>query len=52
MMVNIAALAATIALAAAGAWLTIQIADLRKNQDCVLSGRSNCMPIEVKALSP
>jgi len=25
----------------------MQIAELRKNQDCVLSGRSNCAPIEV-----
>jgi hypothetical protein len=35
-------------LAIAGGWLAIQIADLRKNQDCVLSGRTNCMRIDSK----
>ncbi len=49
MMVNLAALAFTVVLAIAGAWLAIQIADMRKNQDCVLSGRRNCTPIDVKA---
>jgi hypothetical protein len=46
MMVNVAALLATVALSIAGAWLALQLADVRKNQDCVLSGRSNCMRIE------
>jgi len=50
MMVNLAALGATIALAVTGVWLALQIADMRKNQDCVLSGRRNCAPIDVKAL--
>jgi hypothetical protein len=36
-------------LALAGVWLAIQIADLRKNQDCVLSGRRDCAPIDVNA---
>jgi hypothetical protein len=48
MMVNVAALVFTVVLAIAGAWLVIQIADMRKNQDCVLSGRRNCTPIDVK----
>jgi hypothetical protein len=42
-------LAFTIVLALAGVWLAIQIADLRKNQDCVLSGRRDCAPIDVNA---
>ena len=50
MMVNLAALGFTVALAVAGVWLAIQIADMRKNQDCLLSGRRNCAPIDVKAL--
>jgi hypothetical protein len=50
MMVNLAALAFTVALAIAGIWLAIQIADMRKNQDCLLSGRRHCAPIDVKAL--
>ena len=50
MIVNLAALLFTVALAIAGMWLVLQIADMRKNQDCVLSGRRNCTPIDVKAL--
>ncbi len=50
MLVNLAALMFTILLAIAGGWLAIQIAEMRKNQDCVLSGRRNCTPIDVKAL--
>ena len=50
MMVNLAALGVTVALAVAGVWLAIHIADMRKNQDCLLSGRRNCAPIDVKAL--
>ena len=50
MMVNLAALGFTAVLAVAGVWLVMQLADLRKNQDCVLSGRRNCAPIDVKAL--
>ncbi len=50
MIVNLAALLFTVALATAGMWLVLQIADMRKNQDCVLSGRRNCTPIDVKAL--
>ena len=48
MMVNLAALIFTILLGIVGAWLAVQIADMRKNQDCVLSGRRNCTPIDVK----
>jgi hypothetical protein len=50
MLVNFAALAVTVALASAGIWLAIQIAEMRKNQDCYLSGRRNCTPIDVKVL--
>ena len=42
MLANVAALAFTIALTAIGIWLAISIADLRKNQDCVLMGRRDC----------
>ena len=52
MMVNVAALLATVALSIAGAWLALQLADVRKNQDCVLSGRSNCMRIEITSPHP
>lgn len=49
MAVNIAALFFTVMLALAGVWLALQLAQMRKNQDCVLSGRRNCAPIEVTA---
>jgi len=50
MVVNLAALAFTIVLALAGVWLAMQIADMRKNQDCLLSGRRNFAPIYAHAL--
>jgi hypothetical protein len=50
MLVNVAGLAVTITLAIAGAWLAVHIADLRKNQDCALSGRRNCTPIDATLL--
>jgi len=50
MLVNLAGLAFTIILAVAGAWLAVTIADMRKNQDCYLSGRRNCTPIDVQSL--
>ena len=50
MIVNVAGLLVTVALSIAGAWLVVQIADLRKNQDCVLSGRRNCTPIDASLL--
>ena len=50
MVVNLAALVFTIALTIAGVWLAMQIAELRKNEDCILSGRHNCNPIDVNTL--
>ena len=50
MLVNVAAIVFTIMLASAGAWLAIKIADMRKGQDCYLSGRRNCTPIDVQGL--
>jgi hypothetical protein len=48
MLVNLAALAFLAFLSLVGVWLTFEIADMRKTQDCILSGRRNCMPIDVK----
>ena len=45
MLANLAALAFTIALTAVGIWLAMNIADLRKTQDCVLMGRRDCVRI-------
>ena len=50
MIMNVATLVFTILLATAGAWLAVTIGDMRKNQDCYLSGRRNCTPIDVQSL--
>jgi hypothetical protein len=47
MMVNVLGLVVTVLLVVAGVWLANKIADTRKVQDCVLSGRNNCTPIDV-----
>lgn len=47
MIVNLAAFVFVIALIGAGLWLADTMAQMRKNQDCVLSGRRNCSPVEV-----
>lgn len=47
MLVNAAALVVVVLLMAAGLWLADTMAKLRKNEDCVFSGRRNCAPIEV-----
>jgi hypothetical protein len=45
MLANIAAFAFTFALTCIGIWLAMSIADLRKTQDCVLTGRRDCARI-------
>jgi hypothetical protein len=47
MIVNIVAFVFVIGLIAAGLWLADTMAAMRKNQDCVLSGRRGCTPVEV-----
>jgi hypothetical protein len=47
MIVNVAAFAVVAALIGAGLWLADTMATMRKNQDCVLSGRRGCTPVEV-----
>jgi hypothetical protein len=51
MMVNLAALGFIVVLALAGVWLAMEIIQMRKNQDCILSGRRNCAPIDVNAVA-
>ncbi len=46
MMTNIAGVAIAVALIAAGIWIADTMASMRKNQDCVLSGRRGCAPID------
>ena len=47
MTVNIIAFVFIVGLMALGYWLADTMATMRKNQDCVLSGRRDCAPIEV-----
>jgi hypothetical protein len=47
MIVNAAAFIFVVALIGAGLWLADTMASMRKNQDCVLSGRRGCTPVEV-----
>jgi hypothetical protein len=49
MKVNLLAFAALALIVACGVWLANTMSDMRKNQDCVLSGRTNCAPIQVPA---
>ena len=45
-------LAACIVLVIIGVWIANTMAELRRNQDCVLSGRRDCTPIAVPSASP
>jgi len=47
MIVNVVAFTFVIALIGAGLWLADTMARMRKDQDCVLSGRRGCSPVEV-----
>ena len=47
MIVNVAAFVFVIALIGAGLWLADTMATMRRNQDCVLSGRRGCSPVEI-----
>ena len=50
MIMNAMAAAVTILLIGGGIWIANSMAMMRKNQDCVLSGKRNCNPpVEVPA---
>ena len=46
MLMNVLGFVTLLVLALAGIWLASTIAELRKNQDCVLSGRRDCARVE------
>ena len=46
MIVNLTAFFVVAVLIGIGIWLADTMAAMRKNQDCVLSGRRNCAPVE------
>lgn len=47
MIMNGLGLAVTVVLIMAGLWMAEVMAHMRKDQDCALTGRANCNPIEV-----
>jgi hypothetical protein len=47
MIVNLVGFAICVVLIGAGLWLANTIAELRRDQDCVLSGRRNCAQISI-----
>jgi hypothetical protein len=49
MLMNVIAVAVVMLLIGVGVWLADTIADMERDQDCVLQGRQNCAPIEVPA---
>jgi hypothetical protein len=51
MIVNAIAFVVCIFLVLAGVWLATKLAQMRKDQDCVLSGRRGCTPVDVPVRS-
>jgi hypothetical protein len=47
MLVNALALLVCIFLVGGGVWIATTMAQMRKDQDCVLSGRRGCSPVDV-----
>lgn len=47
MAVNAVVFAFVVVLAVIGYWLADTMATMRKNQDCVLTGRRGCTPVAV-----
>lgn len=52
MAVNALAFVVCIFLVLAGVWLATKLAQMRKDQDCVLSGRRGCTPVDVPPGGP
>lgn len=48
MIVNAAAFVFVVALICGAIWLADTMARMRQDQDCVLSGRRGCTPVEVR----
>ena len=46
MTMNALGLAVTVGLVVTGIWIANTMASMRKNQDCVLSGRRGCSPVD------
>jgi hypothetical protein len=46
-LTNLAAFITCSLLVVVGVWLAIKIAELRRDQDCVLAGRRNCAQLQI-----
>jgi hypothetical protein len=46
MMTNVVGIAIAVVLITIGIWIADTMASMRKNQDCVLSGRRGCTPVD------
>ena len=51
MIANGLALVVCVVLVLAGVWIADTMAEMRKDQDCVLSGRRGCTPVDVPVRS-
>jgi hypothetical protein len=51
MIANALAFIACVVLVVVGVWIADTMAQMRKNQDCVLSGRRGCTPVDVPVRS-
>jgi hypothetical protein len=49
MRMNVIAVAIVTLLICAGVWIADTIADMQKDQDCIMQGRANCAPLEIAA---
>lgn len=52
MVMNVIAVVVVTFLVGAGVWIADTIAEMQRDQDCVMQGRQNCAPIEVPPLKP
>jgi hypothetical protein len=46
-IMNLIALAILILLVGLGVWIADTIGDLQRDQDCLMQGRTNCLPLEI-----
>jgi len=49
MLMNVIAVAVVTLLVSTGVWLADTIAEMERDQDCMMQGRVNCAPIELPA---
>lgn len=49
MLMNVIAAVVVVLLIVFGVWIADVIADMERNQDCLMQGRQNCEPIEIPA---